>query len=171
MCQNAGEQTTKQCAVHSFMKNVGPLVARIILGAIFIYAGYEKLGEGFPKLVTSLAAAHFFWPTAWAYAAAIFEIIGGAMVLLGVFAGYAATVLALMMAVAMLTIMRGAPAMSFYTPTFVITTCLFLMSVGAGKYRLVKKECLCSGCAEEAGCCGGEKKMGGCCKDKMNIKK
>jgi len=158
--------------VHGKMRDVGLLALRIAVAFVFIYSGYTKLGPNhemasgmFGKLIGPESAGSF-----WAYFVGLAEFGGGLMVLLGVFASYAAVWLAIIMVVAIFTVHLGGPVNGYFLTVSLLGSCLALMGSGAGRFRLVKTECHCPKCKEvcstdEAasgkdadGCCGG----GGC---------
>ena len=140
-------------------KNVGLLIVRLVIGAIFIYAGYSKIfvmgmenvagmfGEmGFP------AAAFFAWLTAVA------ELLTGIMLVLGIWTKFAAAILMIIMLVALFVvhIQNGFDAGTQYVLSL-IAALAALMSAGGGKWCVTKRCCPCPA----GGCCGGEK--GDCC--------
>lgn len=158
---------------HKTAKNVGLLALRIAVGVIFMYMGYLKLGPGH-NLATGMFAGMGLpgGGNFWAYFVGTLEFVGGAMVILGAYARYAAAWLAVIMVVAMLTVHRGGPFVGYFLPLSVLGGCLALLGTGAGRYRLLKAECCCKTCkamyaGQEGGCdgCGGG--CGGNCGDKM----
>ena len=164
--------------VHGKMKDFGLLALRLALAFIFIYSGYMKLGPShdlvsgmFGKLIGPASAGSF-----WAYFVGGVEFFGGLMLLLGVFASYAAVVLSIVMVVAIFTAHWGGPINGYFMPLAVLGGTLAIMGSGAGCFRLVKTECHCPKCkamcsSEKSmskdedmdGCCGNG---GGCCDDK-----
>jgi len=170
------------CA-HEKMRDAGLLALRIALGILFVYMGYSKLGPN--HAMSSGMFAKFIGPeyagSFWAYFVGLAEFVGGLMVLLGVFASYAAAWLSIIMVVALLTVHLGGPVSGYFLPLVTLGGTLALMGSGAGCWRLVKTECHCPKCKsmcsmdkcdskgamekseEMGGCCGKE---GGCCEDK-----
>lgn len=59
------------------------LIGRILLAAVFIPAGAQKLMGGIEGTAGMIAGAGFPAATALAYGAAIFEIVAGLAVLIG----------------------------------------------------------------------------------------
>lgn len=158
---------------HPKMKALGLLALRLAVGIIFIYMGYGKLGPNHAMASGMFQSLGF--PGGGSFGAnfvGTFELVGGIMVILGVFATYAATWLSIIMIVAMLTVHKGGPFMGYFLPLAVLGGCLAIMGGGAGRYRLVKMECHCPKCKgamgemKEDGCCGG-KCEGKCGDDKM----
>lgn len=148
---------------HKAMKNFGILALRISIGVIFIYMGYGKIFTNHEGTVGMMAKA--IGPAAagsfWAYFVGTLELVGGLMVLLGVYATYAAVWLSIIMITAMLTVHAGGKFAGYFLPLAVLGGTLALMGMGAGKYRLVKTECHCPKCKMSemnnvGGCCGGK---------------
>ena len=74
--------------------DIGLVIARLLLGSLFIVMGYYKFGDitGVAEFLTSQGLPA---PTAMAWLAAIVEMGGGIALILGVFPGPVALVLAL----------------------------------------------------------------------------
>lgn len=157
---------------HKGMKNFGLLALRLAIGAIFIYSGYGKLFTNHEMVAGMMGK--FIGPASagsfWAYLVGSVEFFGGFMVLLGVFATYAAALLSVVMVVAIMTVHWSGPFTGMYAPLAILGGTLALMGSGAGRYRLVSMECFCPKCkamfpggkcepkpGETGGCCGGKK--------------
>lgn len=137
------------------------LVARIALGAIFIYTGYGKLTN-----IGATSSAFAGWgypaPMFFAYLVGLVELLGGAAVLLGVYTRFAAKVLSVVMIFALLTVhwRLGEPLMMWALPLALLGGLLAISVSGGGKWKIMKKECCCgstSGCG-----CGGSCGTGAC---------
>lgn len=160
-------------AVHGKMKDYGWLALRIAVAFVFIYSGYMKLGPNhamtsgmFGKLIGPEMAGSF-----WAYFVGLAEFGGGLMVLLGIFASYAAAWLAIIMVVAIFVAHWGGPISGYFLTVTLLGSCLALVGNGAGRFRLVKTECHCPKCKmatnDKGGCCDDKKpEVSSCCKDK-----
>ncbi len=159
------------------MESWGLLALRVAVGIVFIYQGYGKLFDHPEMTIGMFTGLGFPLPMFWAYFVGAAEVVGGLMVLLGVFARIAGSWLAIIMIVAMLTAHRSGPFTGFFMPIVLLGSCLALMGVGAGEYRLVRAECVCPKClaagkegtcndkmegAMADGCCGAGMK-GACC--------
>ncbi len=165
MCQQG---SCKGGCGHKSLKAFGLLVLRVIVGMVFLYTGYMKLGPNHAgasmmmEKMVGLPAGDF-----WAYFVGGLELVGGLMLILGVYARYATVWLSIIMLVAIFTVHRGAPFMGnngFALPLVLLGACLGIMGTGAGKWRLVQCECHCKMCMNKEGgsCgCGG---AGACCK-------
>lgn len=84
--------------------NLGLLAARLAGGAIFIVHGYGKVNggmEGFTKALTDLSVP---MPGAMAWVAALWELVGGALLVAGLFSRMAALGLAGVMLVAIVKV-------------------------------------------------------------------
>lgn len=175
MCQGM----CKSSCNHSSLKAFGLLALRLTVGIIFISSGYMKLGDGH-FMVAGMMQNMLGLPNGsfWAYLVGGLEVLGGAMVILGVYAKYASAVLAFIMVVALLTVHRGGPLMGPNGAALALVTLgatLGLMGTGAGKWRLVQCECHCKSCMNkgekmggQGGCACGGAGACGCGKDKMN---
>lgn len=155
MCQGA----CKHGGFHKSLKSYGLLALRLVMGAVFLYTGYMKVGPNHTgaammmEKMVGLPGGDF-----WAYFVGILELLGAAMLILGVFVRYAAVVLGIIMIVAIFTVHRGAPFMGnggYALPLVLLGNCFALMGTGAGKMRAWKLECHCKECKMGGGCCGG----------------
>lgn len=142
---------------HHKMKAAGLLALRLVVGFIFIYQGLNKLmwshagASGMFTKMGLIGGGEF-----WAYLIGGLELLGGIMVLLGAYAPYAATWLSVIMIVAMATVHRGGPVPGYFMPLSLLGSCLALIGVGAGPWRLVKTQCHCKDCKMQGGAgCGG----------------
>ncbi len=144
----------------------GLLALRVAVGVIFIYSGYGKL-FGHPAMTVGMFdQLGFPMPMFWAYFVGLAELVGGLMVLLGVYARIAAIWLAITMVVAIVAVHAKGPFQGWFVPLSLLGSLLALMGVGAGDFRLVKAECCCPKCrmaAKEGGACMPGEMKGGCC--------
>lgn len=169
MCKNG---SCPMGAKHATVKSAGLLALRIAVAIIFIYAGWMKLTTYHGTAAQGMAMVGIPGnPSAWAYIVGGLEVLGGAMVLLGIYATYATLPLIIIMIVA---IFRAHPAGStfsaYFTELSLLGGLLAILGSGAGCYRLIKSQCCCKTCKgttmeikQESGCCGG----GGCGKKMM----
>ena len=107
------------------------LIARLVIGGIFIYAGWLKVSDmaGTIGMMAGLSI-----PVWLIYIVAYAEFIGGILVVLGLFTELAAVVLAVIMLVAAyLSREGGAPA---YTLPFAVFAGLLGLFSGPGHYSL-----------------------------------
>ena len=129
----------------SFIKkpDLGLLILRVGLGIMFIVAhGLPKLLAG-PERWTGVGGAMKrvgieFAPALWGFLAGATELVGGILLILGVFVRPAAGGLVFVMVIATMTVLargeglQGANAQ----PLQVGVACLALVFLGAGKYSL-----------------------------------
>jgi putative oxidoreductase len=117
-------------------KNVVIFVARVLVGLIFLYAGWAKLADmsttiGFFQQLGIVAVL--------AYAVSIAEFVGGILLILGLWTHIAATVLA----VIMLGAIWYSHTMGFQgimPPLGVFSALLYTIASGAGAWALGKKK-------------------------------
>lgn len=145
-------------------KHLGLFLLRLALASIFLYAGYNKLGPGHEGAVGMFTSLGFGAPEFWAYFVGLAEVVGGAMLLLGVYVCYAAAWLAVILVVALFTAHSGGTFMSMFAPISMLGGLFALMGTGAGKWALLKEACG-GACATK----GAECTCGKCdaCKAKM----
>jgi putative oxidoreductase len=125
--------------------DVGLLLIRLMLAAVFIYHGWAKAGniEGTLGFFTQIGLGNI----TLVYLAAYGELIGGILLALGLGVRYAAPVLMIIMAVAIQTVhlTKGFNIMAGgyeYALTLLVVSAAISM-LGAGKYSIdanVKKE-------------------------------
>ncbi len=133
------------------MAAVGLLALRIAVGIIFINAGWMKL-HMIDQVAAMFGGMGIPLAGVMAWVVALVEFVGGIAVLLGVYTKEVAKLLAIIMVVALLTAHRAGP-LSAATPAIaMLGATLALAGVGAGPWRLVKKESCCMG---KGGDCGG----------------
>lgn len=122
------------------MLGVGLLALRIAVGIIFIHHGWSKWQDiaGTAELFRGI---HIPLALFMAYVVATVELVGGIMVLLGVYTKEASKFLAMTMIVALLTVHLKQPFAKAEFPLVLLGATLALSGTGAGKWRLVQKEC------------------------------
>ncbi|MBP7671155.1 DoxX family protein [Candidatus Gracilibacteria bacterium] len=132
----------RKCFIEApWMHNLGLLLARLVLGAVFITAGYMKIGN--IEMVTGmLSGMSFPAPTFFAYLLALVELVGGVAVVLGLWTRFFSFLLAVTMVIAWFTahlgdFEGGKMAMSMFGLS------MALVAAGAGKWRILSKECPC----------------------------
>lgn len=133
------------------MAAVGLLALRIAVGVIFINHGWMKLQdmEMTTKFFESLniPLAGF---AAWVVA--LVEFVGGIAVLLGIYTKEVAKLLVINMIVALLVAHISGPFARAELAIALLGGSLALSGLGAGPWRLIKKESCCLG----KGGCGGK---------------
>jgi len=117
-------------------KEAAGLVARIIIGGIFILAGWAKVSA---MAMTVGYFGSIGIPAFLAYFVGYAELIGGIMVVLGFYAYYAELVLAVIMLVAVYYTRSGGFQM-FSMPLATLAGLLALVDAGAGRFALRLKK-------------------------------
>jgi putative oxidoreductase len=129
------------------MVDFGLLILRVCLGAMFALHGMQKLFgsfggpgiSGFSKYLTSLGFAP---ATLWAYVAGCTELLGGLLLVLGLFTRGAAAWLCVFIIIAAVKVhlyngfflQNG----GFEYPFIIASVCIALAIMGGGKYSLIK---------------------------------
>lgn len=123
---------------------IGLLALRIGIGFIFMKHGWDKWNniDGTTAFFDGLGIplAHFS-----AYLVATVELVGGLLVLLGIYTKEIAKFLAITMVVALLTAHIHGPWKGAELAFLLLGGSLALIGLGAGPWRLVKKECCYDG--------------------------
>lgn len=121
------------------------LVLRIAAGIIFIVHGWQKVSspDAFVGFFGSLGFPAFF-----VHLVGYVELIGGIMLVLGLWTGIAATALAVIIAVALFYVKGGDVFGAFNVPKFEIDLALLAITValalkGSGKYAIKPSHGLC----------------------------
>jgi putative oxidoreductase len=134
--------------------NSALLALRIAAGIIFIAHGWQKISapDAFVGFFTSLG-----FPAFTVYLVGYLEFLGGIAVLLGLFTGIAAAVLAVIIAVALFYVKGGAVFRTFNVPVFEIDLALLAITValalkGSGAYAVKPSHGLCCGCKDGGVC-------------------
>lgn len=126
--------------------DLGILLIRIALGAIFIAHGQMKLAS-MPMAIGFFGQLGF---APWvAYLVVYTELIGGLLLVLGLFARYAGIALAIDMIVAIVKVhlphgFMGQGGYEF--PLLLVAGSLAVVLMGSGKYSLTKATPLCREC-------------------------
>ena len=121
------------------LDNYAALPLRIALAAIFLFTGINK-AIGFAGAVEMFTGFGYPIPTFFVALVMIAEIVGGTLLLLGLFTRYASTWLAIVMIVAILSVnLRGdiaANMMVLLSNVVILGACLALSFGGAGRWSL-----------------------------------
>lgn len=118
-----------------FRPDVGLLLIRVALGAIFIHHGWMKTGNiaGTEGFMSSIGLPGFM-----AYAIITVEVLGGAMLILGVLARVAAVATGIAMIVAILLVTFPHKGLAGSEFEILLAVASFgIAFIGAGKYRLM----------------------------------
>ena len=130
----------KKCFLNAdWMQQLGLLIARLVLGVIFIGAGWMKFGN-LEMIQGMLGGLGFPAPVAFAYLLAAVELVGGVAVVLGIYTRLFAFLLAITMVVALLTAHLG-DFEGGKMALGMLGLSMALVSSGAGKWKTWSKEC------------------------------
>jgi len=128
--------------------NTALLLLRLILGVIFAAHGMQKLfgafgGPGLNGVAGMFKELGFSPALFWAWIVALSEGLGGLALILGVLPRIFAGLIAIVMLVAILKVhgshglFAGNGGMEY--PLLILTVCIFIILVGAGKFSLYNK--------------------------------
>lgn len=124
--------------IHKITKNktdVTLFITRLIIGGIFIYSGWYKVAD-MTTTISMFSALGI--PTFLLYIVSYGELIGGILLVLGLWTDRASAFLAIIMIFAIYyTRSLGFPV--FGMPLAVLAGLLPILGCGAGKYRVGKK--------------------------------
>jgi putative oxidoreductase len=121
--------------------DIGILLIRIAIGVVFIAHGYQKLQNmtGVIGFFSSLGLSALV-----AYIVMIIEILGGIMVLLGIFVRPAAALISMVMVGALFTAKMGSSLLAsqgkpgFELELTLLLCALSIVFLGAGKFSLLR---------------------------------
>jgi len=115
-------------------KNLAVLIVRIIIGGIFITTGWMKVFDMVATVgfFNGLGIASFL-----AYVVSYAELVGGILIILGLWTEIATGVLAIIMLVAIYYV-RSMGFQGFMGPLAVLAGLISLIASGAGQYAVKK---------------------------------
>lgn len=129
-------------------RDIAIFILRLCLGVIFIAHGLQKVFgffggpgiEGFSKMVAGIGANPAI---AWAWAAALVELIGGIFLILGILPRLSAAAIGVIMVVAIVAV-HGPSGFfmsvgGFEYQLLILGVCLSIVLTGAGKISLFNK--------------------------------
>ena len=127
-------------------KHIALLITRLIIGVVFIGTGWLKVSD-MPTTIGYFAQMGI--PAFFAYIVGYLELIGGIMIVLGLWTCLAAAVLAIIMLFA-IWFTRSMGFMGIALPLVTFAGLSSLVGVCGGKYAL--KDCCGCGCVDSCGC-------------------
>lgn len=141
------------CCCCKCSKDFGLLALRLAVALVFVTKGWSKLNN-LEMVSGMLDNMGFFWPMFWAWVLSLVEFVGGLMVLFGLFTKTAAGLLSVAMIVALITAHLGGKLDAALLATSMLGANLALLSLGAGKYRVMrnKAECVCGNMGDKKDC-------------------
>lgn len=117
--------------------NIALLITRLIIGGIFIFAGWLKVVD-MEMTVSQFAMMKI--PAFLAYIVSYGELIGGIFLVLGVWTRFVSLFFLIVMVVAIFLTFGGGFAM-FGMPLSMIAGIVAIHGCGTGKYRILKSRC------------------------------
>lgn len=128
-------------------KDIGLLVARIIVGGIFIFAGWVKVSD-------MASTVGFFgqmgFSPFWAYLTSYAELIGGVLIALGLWTCLASVVLSIVMIVAAYVSYKGMGLQGMVGPLSLLAPLVVFATSCGGKYSVKKCDCCEKLCAPKS---------------------
>jgi len=136
------------------MAAIGLLALRLGLGVVFAYHGWGKL-QAMDQTIGFFGTLGIPLASFFAWLVALVEFLGGIAIILGIFTKEVAKVLAVVMIVALLTAHINQPFARAELAIALLGGSLALAGLGAGPWRLIKKESCCGAKDKKDDCCGG----------------
>jgi putative oxidoreductase len=127
------------CACTGKWGAFAPFFLRVVLGAIFVAHGWDKLETGVPGIASFLGSLGFPAPEFFAVILIAAELGGGILLILGAFTHWVAKILAFVALVALVTVhlKNGFIAPGGYEYILLILAAsISLMVTGAGRWSL-----------------------------------
>lgn len=118
------------------MTDLALLVLRLTFGGGMVAHGLAKLGPGMAEFSRTVAELGFPLPHALAWAAALAEILGGFLLLVGLFTRYAAALPTAVMLVAIFRVHWGTPWPEWEKAALYLAAVLALALAGPGRLSL-----------------------------------
>ncbi len=128
------------CNCASRAADLAPFLLRVVVGVIFAVHGYQKLMMGVPGVSGFLGSLGFPVPDVFAVLLIAAELVGGILLILGLFTHWAAKILAFVAIVALVTV-HLKNGFSLATGGYEYILLIFVASVslmitGPGKWSL-----------------------------------
>lgn len=130
------------CNCTEKMRDLAPLVLRVVTGLIFAMHGFQKLQNGMPGVESMLTGFGFPAPALLAILLVAAELGGGILLILGLYTHWAAKILAFVafVALVMVHLREGFFLPMGYEFILLLFAASFsLMITGPGKYSLDRK--------------------------------
>ncbi len=121
-------------------KDCAPLILRVATGLVFAMHGYQKFTNGIDKTAGFLDTLGFPMATAFAVILIAAELLGGIMLVLGLFTRYTAKILAIVAIVALFTVHIGKGFFiakgGYEFILLILAATVSIMITGPGKWAL-----------------------------------
>ncbi len=132
--------TLLSCKCADTWGDIAPLILRVMIGVVFAYHGYDKFIKGVPYLAGYLTSLSFPFATFFAIALIAVELVGGIMMILGLYTHWVAKLFIIVAVIAFATV-HATKGFSMATGGYeyiltLLAASISLMITGAGKYSL-----------------------------------
>jgi uncharacterized membrane protein YphA (DoxX/SURF4 family) len=116
-----------------------PLILRVVVGIVFVYAGWQKIQMGTEAISGYFAGAGI--PLAGFFAPLVMwiEFLGGIALILGLWTHLTSKLLGIIMIVAIITLLKAGFA-GYELPLILLATLISIMITGPGKYAVNLKK-------------------------------
>ena len=131
-----------RCCESETTRNLAFLALRVIVGGLFLYHGWLKLGD-IAQTTGFFTQLNWPAPVFFAWLAGLLELVGGGLLVLGVWSRLVALVLGVEMVVAILFVHLGGPFAQAELAIALLAGLAGIKGAGGGKWRLTKDECAC----------------------------
>lgn len=133
-------QNILNCACGDRLATVAPLVLRVVTGLIFLMHGWQKFAGGLDGVTGFLGTLGFPAPAVFAVLLIAAEVIGGALLILGLFTHWVAKILAVVALIALLTahVTKGffVSEGGYEFALLLFAACVSVAITGAGRWSL-----------------------------------
>ncbi len=113
-----------------------PLFLRLVVGVIFIYAGWAKLQLGNAAIAGFFGQAGIPAPAFFAFVVTWLEMLGGIALILGFWVRPFAKVLSIIMIVATIVMLNAKGFADAQLPLVMLASCFTIFCLGGGKYSV-----------------------------------
>ncbi|MEK7511063.1 MAG: DoxX family protein [Patescibacteria group bacterium] len=129
-----------QCNCGPKFAPVASLLLRVVVGVIFLVHGWQKLQGGIPGTAGFLGTLGFPAPEFFAVLLIAAEVIGGALLIIGLLTHWAAKILAIVSIVALVTVHLGkgffVSGGGYEFILLLLVASLSVMAMGGGKWSV-----------------------------------
>lgn len=124
------------------MKDFALFFLRLVVGIIFVYAGWGKLSN-MEMTIGAFGSMGFPAPAFFAYLVGLVEFLGGIALIVGFFTRLAAGLLSIVMIVALLAVHTKMPFMQAQLPLVLLGATVALKYLGPGAWKVWGMDCVC----------------------------
>ena len=115
-----------------------PMFLRVVVGIIFIYAGWTKLQMGNAAIAGFFGGAGIPAPAFFAFVVTWVELLGGIALVVGLWTKVAAKLLTIIMLVATIIMWSSKGFGDAQLPLVMLASCFTLFCLGGGRYSMDK---------------------------------